>query len=77
MDVQTQPFGEVRADTRLYLTEINKFINDTHNDNLFKLMTRLYNHQWHWMFPDHWENNAMNRAVLFNAINSYLGSKAV
>lgn len=54
------------------LEEINNFLNSTHSKNLERLRAKLAQGNWHWMFPDHWANTAVNRNVLFNAINAKL-----
>lgn len=57
------------------LPEINQFLDTTHEQNLKRLLARLAQNQWHWLFPDHWENNFTNRNVLFHAINAKLMPK--
>ncbi|QIG60627.1 hypothetical protein VPT02_051 [Vibrio phage VPT02] len=57
------------------VAEINKFLDTTHSQNLERLRAKLAQGQWHWMFPDNWENNDTNRNVLFHAINAKLMPK--
>ena len=58
--------------TRIPLKELNKFIEETHDDNLDRIRTILGIEGWHWMLPESWVNNKDNRCVLFNSINAYL-----